>query len=101
MTKSGGEGLFVLQEHNTGLCQFFLTNLLFSTIISGYPARYRISGINDQPDIRYPAKIVFGSSLILCIIESFHRILNAWKYIEENHKNNRYSLYLKIKYNKV
>ena len=47
----------------------FVTNLLFSTIISGYPAGYpvnavyRISGINNQPDIRYPAKKVSGPTL--------------------------------------
>ncbi len=93
----------ILTDPKCIVIKTFVTPLFLSIFgfLAGYPVICWISGIDDQPDIRYPAKIVFGSSLILCIIESFHRILNAWKYIEENHKNNRYSLYLKIKFNKV
>ena len=39
-------------------------NTFFSSAISGYPAGYRISGINNQLDIRYPAKKVSGPTLV-------------------------------------
>ena len=43
---------------------------LFSTAISGYLFGYRIFGINNQSDIRYPTKKVSSATLIytcLCI----------------------------------
>ncbi len=60
--KSNLRGGFQLQEHNTGLPQKFCYKMFVFYLnirLSG-----RISGINNQPDIRYLAKKVSGPTHI-------------------------------------
>ena len=60
--------MFVLQEHNKGLRQKFCDKMFIfyrNIRLSG-----RISGINNQPDIRNPAKKVSGPTLISTILQS-------------------------------